>query len=202
MPSYDRKAAKEVLGTWFSEVTGLVARDKNNSQLWAGTFENQYSASEILAYGEMILKEVRSIGRNDGKKFVYNESNPFGEEMEIYVHGHRVVRWQIQVWTVNQDLDQDAEYYIDLIRNRLHGHKLKTALKAVSMSVQTMTDTVSTHSTDVDRLYSIATADVFFNAYSRVLDDKVGYVEIVEVSSEFENPHEDKDFTVTIDGSG
>lgn len=195
MPSYDRNAAMPILMNWFTEVTGLDAQKKFNSQYFGGT----YSPEQLIAHGELSLKSVGRVGRADLKRIEYNEANDINERIEIHVEGIKVIRWDIQIWALSQNEDMDAEYYMDLVRNRIDGYKLRMALRPVAMAFQSMTDTVTVEKVEYNRLWSIATAEVFFNAYSSVLDEKIRHVEIIEVSSNISNADPELNFTVDID---
>lgn len=184
MSALDRKALKIALGNWFAEVTGLEPRDRENSQHWGGTWDPSKTSAPVLAHGLLFLKVVKTIGV-DRRTKQYNDAAPAGEEIVPRVQGFRELLWEVRVWSRSQNEDEDASFYLEKVRDRLHSHSAIQLFSSLGLGVQNVTKTVDMTRTEHNRRVSVAQIDVTFNAAIDIADTPYGYVDRFEAESEW-----------------
>ncbi len=179
----DLSTIRDSLGTWFSAVTGLAARDKEGQQHWGGTWNaSKHTGAPKNAHGLMSLVVLNTYG-TDETVYEYDAGE---DELIPHMKGFREIIWEVQVLSWSQRAEEDATYYLMLIRDLLSAPSAIAAFKAASLGYQTVTPVRDLTATKSDRRPSRAVIEVTFNAVTDVSDADVGYVTTFEITSDLQ----------------
>lgn len=183
----DWTVARPALGTWFSGVTGLHAMDLEGPQDWGGSLRE---AAPKHAHGLLHLVEGRRLGSPRRDKET-NLGAAQGEEIEPHVRGLREVIWEVRVRSMRTAAGFDARHYLSKVEAHLHdpGPAGFTILASgLGLGLQSTEGIVDLTELKADRRISVAQMDVRLHAYVDESMPAYGYVEKIEVETQWRGP--------------
>jgi hypothetical protein len=181
---FDWTTARDGLGQWINDVTGLHVQDMNGPQEWGGSL---IEAAPVPVEALTALILGRGIGVDDTIKH-YNDAATLGEEIELKLQGLRELTWEIRVESRSSDPGEDATSYIEIMRSLLRDRVARLLFKGLGIGLRGIGNTTNLNERRDNRLVSVAQMDVALHAYVDVEGSRYGYIDTVDVTTEWRDP--------------